>query len=228
MPAMVRSPSSLGAARQGRLADKVALAILVAVCAVAAHQATYLLGVGGGRSGDAASTGGHDAYWAPLVVLVLLAAMVLSFVALRQLPRLAAHARHLDRGSHPDRERRTFMWNAATLWMRLGLATAVVYVIQENFERDLVGESLTGLDALAAHGLLPVLVILVTSLVVAVVAALVRWRCEVLLARLARADMQHPHRAFRSAPRPVSARLPRHSVPAAGGSRAPPVVALAV
>ncbi len=206
----------------------MALVILVAVCAVAAHQATYLLGFSGEGFSEPTGAGGHDGYWAPLVVLVLLAATILSLVTWRQLRRLSAHAGHLDGSSHPGCELRAFLGNTATLWLRLGLATTIVYAIQENVERVLVGLAPTGLDALVGHGLLPAIVVILSSLAVAAVAALVRWRCEALLARLANHTPQPRRGTPMSARVPRSARTPRAAAPAARGSRAPPVVALAV
>ncbi len=204
------------------------MAILVAVCAVAAHQATYVLGFRGGGFGRSMASGGHDGYWAPLASLILLAGMLLAFAALRQLRRLSARASHLDGGSHPDRELRAFLWSTLRLWSRLGSATVIVYVVQENLEHVLVGLAPSGLDALAAHGLLPIVVVAVTSLSVAVVAALVRWRCEALLARLVTYAARPRRRVMPSARPSLSTRMPRATVPAARGSRAPPAVAMTV
>jgi hypothetical protein len=200
----------------------------VAVCAVAAHQATYLLGFGAEGYGEAVGAGGHDGYWAPLVVLVLLAGAGLAAVTIRELRRLTASAAHLQASWHPGRELRSFAWGTGALWLRLVLATTIVYVIQENIERVLVGQTPSGIDALTVHGLLPVLVILVTSLTVAIVAALARWHCEALLARLARRTQDTRRRRPQSLRPAMTTRLPRHSTPAARGSRAPPVVALTV
>jgi hypothetical protein len=225
---MRERPSTVPLLHRRPLAGRMALVILVAVCSVAAHQATYLLGFGGDGFSEAKGVGGHDGYWAPLVVLVLLAAAILSLVTLRQLRRLAVHAGHRDGASHPDRELRAFMGDIATNWLRLGLATAIVYAIQENVERVLVGLAPTDLDALVGHGPLPAIVVLLSSLAVAAVAALVHWRCEVLLARLASRTPQPRRPTPMSARVPRSARAPRAAAPAARGSRAPPVVALTV
>ena len=225
---MHRLPSASIPTIRQPLAGRVALAVLIAVSAVAAHQVTYLLGFGGDGFGRAIGAGGHDGYWAPFVALVLLAATILALVTVRQLRRLSAHAAHLGSGSHPSGELRGFLWAAAVLWFRLGVATTIVYAVQENVERVLVGLGPSGLDALAAHGLLPIIVVLVASLVVATVAALVRWRCEVLRARLARDGAQPRRRKPASARPPRSMRVPLASTPAARGSRAPPAVALAV
>ena len=225
---MPRHSSATDLSLRHRLAGRVALLILVAVCAVAAHQATYLLGFGGEGFGQALGAGGHDGHWTPLVALVLLAGTLLGMVTSHQLRRLSARAAHLDVGSHPDGELRAFVWSTAVLWLRLGLATTVAYAVQENTERVVVGLAPSGLDALAAHGLLPIIVILVTSLAIATVAALVRWRCETLLARLARRIAPRRDRSSRSARPSTSTGMLRHIAPLARGSRAPPVPGPAV
>jgi hypothetical protein len=143
-------------------------------------------------------------------------------VTSHQLRRLSARAAHLDAGSHHDGELRAFVWSTAVLWLRLGLATTVAYAVQENTERVVVGLAPSGLDALAAHGLLPIIVILVTSLAIATVAALVRWRCETLLARLARriAPLLSVRASVRVDGRAASHRATRAWEPCTSGARA--------
>ena len=63
-----------------------------------------------------------------------------------------------------------------------------MYAVQENAELVLAGLTPSGLDALGAHGLLPILVVLATTLIVATVVALVGWRCRALLARIRAGD----------------------------------------
>lgn len=207
------------------LTGRIALVVLIALCAVAAHQATYLLGVGGPR--DELAAAAHDAYWPPLVAVVLIAALALAVVSLRQLRRLSAHAGHLTGESHTDQELSGYAWAVGGLWLRLALATAAVYALQENLERIGVGLAPSGLDALAAHGLVPIVVITLATLVVAAVVALVRWRCQALLARLASTSSPRSTDVRRTRPR-LLIRLPERGSLGARGSRAPPVMAAVI
>ena len=209
------------------LVSRLVLLVLVAVSAVAAHQATYLLRFQG-VARAVVDEPAHDAVWAPLVALVAVAGILVGLVASSQVRRLAAHAAHDSGTAHPRRELRSFALDVASLWLRLGIATALVYAFQENIEHILAGLGPSGLDALVAHGPVPVLVVLFSSLLVAAVAALVRWRCRELLARIARARSRRARQAAR-APRPsLSIRLPRPVALGARGSRAPPEAAPAV
>ncbi len=218
-------PATLSAGRT--LASRLALLLLVAVSAVAAHQATYLLRFQG-VARAVVDEPAHDAVWAPLVVLVAFAGVAVGAVAWLQLRRLGAHAAHLRGVAHPRPELLSFIGDAASLWLRVGLATACVYAIQENIEHVLAGLGPNGLDALFAHGPLPVLVVLIASFLVAAVAALVRWRCRELLERIARARSRRARRPARSPRLSLSIRLPRPIALGARGSRAPPETMSAV
>lgn len=209
------------------LAGRLALLLLVAVSAVAAHQAPYLFHAGDlvGAVGDEPA---HDAIRAPLVLLIGIVAAGVGVVAWRQLRRITAHAAHAGGAAHPPRELRSFLGDVASLWLRVGLATALVYGFQENAEHLLAGLGPSGLHAFAAHGLLPVVVVLLASLLVASVAGLVRWHCRELLARIARARSRHARRPARAPRQRLSIRLPRAVSLGDRGSRAPPEAVAAV
>jgi hypothetical protein len=203
-------------------AGRVALVVLVAVCAVAAHQLTYLVGIGGGR--EAIGVAAHERVWLPLVGTVALAAITVMVVGCREIRRLARAASHIESDGHPDHEISAYLRTAARLWVRLALATLFLYAAQEHIEHWLVGLPMPGVDALGTHGLLPVFVVLVSALAVAAVAALIRWRCASLRARLSE-TRQRFARETRRASRPPMAMLLSGLVDlAAYGSRAPPLV----
>lgn len=201
---------------------RVAFAVLVALCAVAAHQVTYLLGIAEGR--DAVGAAVHDRVWLPLVGVVLAAAIALAVVGAHELHRLRRALHHAGRHAHPDREITAYLGTAARLWVRLAIVTLVLYGLQENVEHALVGLPLPGIAALDTHGWLPVIVVLVSSLLVAAVAGLLRWRCERLRARLS-APVPLPRRdGVRPARHPRSIRGAGRLGRAVHASRAPPIV----
>jgi hypothetical protein len=214
----LRIPPSLSV-----VARRVALVILVALSALAAHQISYL-----GASGEVAEFGrvmrttGHDRFWLPLVAMVLAGAGILGVVAIAQLRRLAARSAHLPAAAEEE-STVAFAVIALRQWCRIGLSTTVVYGAQEDIERLVAGDQPLGLTALVGHGLLPLVSIAVASLAVALVASLVVWRRRALLARLAIADRSA---AWTARPEwPTHDRSSRRSpvVGGGGGSRAPPV-----
>jgi hypothetical protein len=105
----------------------------------------------------------------------------------------------------------------------MAAGTFAAYAILENVERVLAGLAPSGLDALAAHGLLPIVVILVASLAVAAVVGLVRWRVRTLIARI---RTTRPFGRHASVPRvrPTSVARPARCGTAATASRAPPIL----
>lgn len=222
MPVLVPPPES----RLGGWTWRAALVVLVALSAVAAHYTAYLARFGpGARFLQAMEDTGHDGYWAPMMVLVLASAGGLVLAAAVRLRQLGARAR--DVASTGESEGvGAYLLIVAGLWARLGLLTALVFAVQEDLERIVVGEPLLGLEALAAHGWLPLAALVAASLVVATVAGLFLWRRLVLLARLANA----PTGGFvRPAQGPRQARdheLSAAVVVGGGGIRAPPRLAL--
>jgi hypothetical protein len=213
------------ATRVGRRSGAIsATAALVGLSTLAAHQVTYLASAGSAEAYAATmSATGHDGVWLPLVGVVLVALALITLVTARRLLDLAARAgRRGGRQLHAST--RVYIGMVATLWPRLVAATTVAYAVLENVERSLAGTTPPGLDALVAHGPLPLLVILTSSLLVAAVAALVRWRTRTLIAwiRAASAYARHapaPHRRI------VTTRPGARVWAAATASRAPPVTA---
>ena len=209
------------ARRSGALA---ATAALVGLSTLAAHQVAYLATAGSAEAYAAAmSASGHDGVWLPLVGIVLVAIVLVTVVVTRRLLDLSARAGR-GRRRHVDVPFRDYASMVGSLWPRFVAATIVAYAVQENVERVLAGGTPPGLDALVAHGSIPILVIVISSLLVAAVTALVRWRARILVARI-RAGSAFTRHAPVARPRPVRPRPRARAWGAATASRAPPMAA---
>ena len=199
-----------------------ATAGVVALSTLAAHQVAYSLAAGSAEAYAATmSATGHDGIWLPLVAIVLFALSLVGFVAARRLLDLSARAAR-GAGRPAEVPIRVYAGMVAAHWPRFAAATAIIYAVQENTERALAGATPPGLDVLIAHGPGPVLGIVVASLLVAAVAALVRWRSRVLVARIRAALARTRHRQVRR-PLLVESRWRARAWVAATASRAPPV-----
>jgi hypothetical protein len=204
--------------------------VLAVLACVLAHEATYQLVFQGSGAYRAAMTlMGHDGYWLGLTLAVGAATLTLVGVAAYQLRRL-----HREAASTPALAAdeatglASYLRLVAATWIRLALLAALVYTAQENLEALGAGLPLRGLDVILGHGLLPLLVILVATLLMALAVALVRWRRRVLMGRLAAAA--HPwSRGALAHRRSTSSRptLAQH-LPGSRASRAPPIVAASI
>jgi hypothetical protein len=107
------------------------------------------------------------------------------------------------------------------LWSRVAALTTIAFLLQENIETASVGHPMPGLYALAGQHDMALPLIVAVSLVVALTRALVRWRRDVLLARLSRVAPPHP--TVQPPARPVESVLV-HSADGIrrNGVRAPP------
>jgi hypothetical protein len=227
MPGLPRAVSI-----DGRSHARLAMVPILALSVVLTHEATYRLSFPGPGAFDRAMTaGGHDAWWLPLAVTLLVAIAAIAYVTGRELRRLRAlvpqtpgtpQADGSDGGPGPG----AFLRLVGASWLRLGLLTALAFVVQENVEILLSGQPPVGLDVLGANGLLPLLVIPAISLVLAAVTALVRWQHRALLARLT-TRVAHPHPRARASRRPSGVERRADRIPGGGtGSRAPPLVTI--
>jgi hypothetical protein len=198
------------------------LVLAVLACALA-HEASYQLMYGGAESYRAAmSVLGHDGYWVGLSIalgIATLALLAVAVVQLRRLGREAASTPALATGEASGPM--AYLGLVAGTWLRLAVLAVLMFTAQENLETLAVGMPVRGLDVILAHGLLPLLVILATTLLMSLAVALVRWRRRVLLGRLAaaprawsRASAQRRRIPTRPAPGVMSSD--------AWGSRAPP------
>ncbi len=203
----------------------VVLAVLTLASAGLGHELVYLLAHGFGAGYDRAmAEGGHGRYWTSFVltatgVTIALAAVVA--VQMRRLVRLARHA-HAERIRVADDRPGLFAGLLGHAWLRLVVATLLLFLLQENLEQIAAGQPAPLLEAIAGDHAIVVPVLAAVSFIVGAVAALVGWRRSLLLARLAAVRWR-----WGKAPairRPVATPLRASSSDAARthGVRAPP------
>ena len=184
--------------------------LLVAVVAVVAHDATYLIGHGLDGYPAALGATGHDGHWLPVAMSVaglLLGAAIVAAVRWRRL-----RAQLGDRGgATSDRRIGPILPGTLRLAARLFVAAIAVFVLQENLEAIAVGATAPGLGILVGPGYLAAVP------AVALVALLFAVMSELIDARI-----QHLERSLAAArgalPRP-SAGTPRPSREALGPER---------
>jgi hypothetical protein len=204
---------------------------LASVTLVLAHEVVFLAGYGT-RFGMALADSGHGARWALAVVAVLTLGGLLAVAAGWRLYQLRTLARTLSEG-RPGRASGTrdltmpaLRRLVLTAWTTLLASTSVLFVIQENWERLVVGQASPGLAVLGSPEYPnSLLVILVVTLVVAVIAGLYRWHRDALVARIAVARSRWPRRNDAPPPRePAHSRRPASILGRRQALRAPPAL----
>jgi hypothetical protein len=190
------------------------------------HEIVYVVAHGPGAGyATAMHEGGHDGYWSPYVILVTLIVAGLAGIASRQLFLLGRLAARRDSTVVLgfDARSRPFRTELLSLWLRLAALAVLAYLVQENLEIAVGGGEPPGLAVLALHDGLAVPVLLGTSLVVAAIGALVRWRRAILLWRIDAARRTVPRRAPTARPLVALARAPDPIVGRRNGIRGPPL-----
>ncbi len=208
-----------------RLRQFAVVATLVLASLAASHELIYLLAHGpGAEYARAMQEGGHDRYWTTFILTVAVVSLGLVAVALRQIRRLSRQASMIRTGrlSVDDRGLGLLARLTARLWLLVGPATSVAFIVQENLETTTAGHPLPGMGVVSGEHAVALPVIAFASLLVALIGALVRWGRHVLLARLRRSLWPVRRRAPRtlrpsSISRPTSASTVRSH-----GLRAPP------
>ena len=181
--------------KRSRHSERLILAVLVLASLAVAHELIYLGAHGSSDAYRVAMTeAGHDGYWSSFATVVGVVSAVLLAVGLAQLRRLARLA--AGSGAGRLRVRDESVGHLARLvlpiWARVAMLTTVVFLLQENIEAASVGHPMPGLYALAGQHDTALPLIVAVSFVVALTRALVRWRRDVLLARLRRAPSPRP------------------------------------
>lgn len=212
-----------------RFAGIMAAAGLQLVATVLAHQLVYLARYGS-RYGEALVHSGHGEAWGAAVTTSVVLGAVLATLAAFRLGRLGL----LLRGRNPQRdatrgslEPRPLLRAFLSIAPRVVVLSVLLLTLQENIEHALIGQGMPGVGILLspdyAGGLW---ITIAVGLAVAFVAALFRWRHQVLLARLRasrpRLGCASQARVRRPAivDRPIESLLGRRSA-----LRAPPVPA---
>lgn len=163
------------------------LAVLVLASLSVSHHLVYQLAYGVGSAyAIAMSDSGHDAYWTEFVIVVGGIVALSVAVAITQLRRLARLAGRVDRGrTIQDPGYRSLVRSIGHWWWRVALLTFLAFLAQENLETFAVSGDLPGLGVVSGTYLAATPLIVLVSLGLALVRALVAWRREVLLARVA-------------------------------------------
>lgn len=167
-----------------RWGTRIRLAILIAVALLVAHTAIYAAedGLGAAFVG-AMSAGGHDGWWIPAGVLVIVSALVVAATGARRLLRLESRARHLESRRAGDA---SFRGEVGAIARRLVPLVLALFALQENLEGIVAHGRVIGIEALIGpvHPLaIPVLV--GVALALSMAGAVVRWRIATLRHRIA-------------------------------------------
>lgn len=201
-------------------------AFLIAVAFALGHQITYVVEYGS-NAGNALARSGHDLQWTVAVASIAVFSILLVALAARELHRLSGEARGLaDAGS-----RRTSLAALVADTVPLALAILVVsligFVIVENLEYAAAGLASPGLTLLLSpEHQVTLIVFELVSLAVAFVAALYRWRRDVLVELIEFARRLRPHGRALLGPRTAVLTLPASSiVRSTPPGRAPPLPA---
>jgi hypothetical protein len=211
---------------QSRSLDRLILLVLVLASLAVAHEMIYLAAHGSGEAYRVAmAEAGHDGYWSNFIIAVGVVSALLLAVGLAQLRRLARLS--AEAGAGTVRVRDESLGHLARLvvpvWGRVAVLTTVVFLVQENVETAVIGQPVPGLDALAGQHAMALPLIVAVSFIVALTRALVRWRRDVLLARLRRAAPPRP--SAQRQVRPVASRIIQSADGIRrNGVRAPPTI----
>ena len=161
----------------------VALSLITLVLA---HQLVYLATYGA-RAGVELARTGHDVQWSLTVASVALLTNGMAALAVRELVRLSRQACSAAGVAVDPRTSgaRHLARDMFVLWIPTFVAAAALFVLVENAERLAAGLPAPGLAVLSASTFSdPLLIFEFVSGVVALVAALYRWRRDVLVARI--------------------------------------------
>jgi hypothetical protein len=167
---------------------------LVFATLVAGHHLIYLFAHGAEHDHiHATSAAGHDSYWLLFLVAVVGAAIGIMALAVHELRRLARLAASTPSGAVVQDAGVAHLLGAwLPLFAKVGVATVVAFFLQENMELASVGAGFPGIGVLTGDHGVAIPVLLVVAAVIALAGALVRWRRDVLLARIRRAARPRP------------------------------------
>jgi len=174
------------APERARRAGQLRLGVLTVVGLLTAHTATFAVQYGTGeRFAQAMSASGHDTWWAPASLAVLVTGFVLLVQTVGGLAHLELQARRSAIAGSWDRSEQPSPWSAiGAIWRVLLPLVTVLFLVTENIEHLLSQGHLLGLEALGGPEYplaLPILA--VVTLALSLLGALVRWRVSVLRAR---------------------------------------------
>lgn len=200
---------------------------LVLATLVVGHHLIYAFAHGAEHDHiRATSAAGHDQYWLLFLVAVVGAAIGIMVLAAHELRRLARLAASTPRGAIvQDADVRHLLGAWLPLFAKIGVAAVLAFLVQENLELLSVGAGFPGIGVLTGDHGVAIPVLLVVAAVIALLGALVRWRRDILLARIRRALPPPPGATpvWFVAPLPLVCADGRGS----NGTRAPPLMGAA-
>jgi hypothetical protein len=169
----------------GRIGFTVRVAVTALASLVLAHNLIFIAGYGS-RFGAALAHTGHDHGWTVAALTSIGLAVCLLAVAMRHLQQLRRMARGAGATRLPTEPGlRAFASRWLAWWIALTFVTALLFVIQENLEHAHIGTALPGLAVLASNAYPnAIAIILAVALGISLVAALLGWRSDVLIARM--------------------------------------------
>jgi hypothetical protein len=170
---------------------------------VLAHNVIFLIAYRASFAAALARTG-HDEHWTATVIVVAELALALLVAGAARLLQLGQLARSLAPGrlTGPEDGWHGLRHHALRVWLVVFPVTLAVFIGAENIERLNAGLPAPGLSVLGSGGY-PVSMVLLaaTSLLVALVEALYRWRREILTARIEAANQRWARAGASPAPR---------------------------
>ena len=143
-------PWAMIAAMRRSFSGPLAQGVLALVALVLAHHVIDLAS-GESRTASTAGTPDGDRYWQSIEIVVAFAAAGLVATASRQLLRLRRQAQRIRLGGIvvPESDVLHLVRLFLPTWLRLTALTTLLFLVQENVERWVVGAPLPGLNALA-------------------------------------------------------------------------------
>lgn len=210
-----------------RRRDVLALALMVLAALVLGHDLTYLVTYGPDYRTAMLRTG-HGETWTIAVLTVSALAAVLGILAGMRLVTLARRSRRCAAAARPASNGRVadLLRELVGLWGLILVGAALLFVVNENVERAVNDLPTTGIGVLVGSSgdLVPLLVLSAVSGLVAAVAALYRWRRDVLVARIRVAGASWDRATSAPLPRPwPSLSRPITVVSRSIAGRAPPL-----
>jgi hypothetical protein len=152
---------------------RLRFALLVAVVAVTAHDATYLIGHGVEGYPAALGATGHDSHWLPVAIGVAALLLGAATVAAARWRRLRRQLTEFT-GDATVHRIGPIVPGTLRLAARLFVAALAVFVLQENFEAIAIGAAAPGPAILVAPAYLAAVPALATvALVFAVMSELI-------------------------------------------------------
>jgi hypothetical protein len=198
-----------------RIGSQVRFGVLLALGVLIGHDAVYGARYGVGSGFAAAMTAlGHDAWWLPFGLAVVVAAFGLiagsvhTVLTLRSRLQRAKACSGRRPGAPIARSPRTtstkpYLAELRGLWPRLFAGVILVFAVQENIETFAARGEVPGVDVLLGSGFpVSLLVLGIVTGILAALGSLIRWRIRELREQL-RLALARPH------PRPRPARPAR-------------------